>query len=602
MKQAYIFLFVLGVAGQLSAQSGCPGCTISLPDSLAMDTIFIQDIPSAIARQDYDEQISFRMPMSTTPVANAGEPVPAGLNITEIEVLQVRNLPPGISWEASQLVFATQEETDGCIRFCGQPLVADSFVVEVLLNASVGILFSQETSVFLPFVVEPATTINDGFTLVDNAGCGSVTTTFINNVPSNDATGFSYTWDFGDGSFSNAENPVPMTYTTPGVYPITYEAIIDTVGYFLTDVRVVTTDCEDIFGGRPDLKINVFDPAGVNLYTAPIVENAQVPLNFPLFQELGEGNYTVQVIDDDSGLGGADDDCGTVGFTRETPGTFTVGGLTLELTIFHPVDTVATTDTVFVYEQPAAPEFSSFADPLVCPEDSITIEVLNYTGALLWSLDSNQLDLPPDQTTLRTNTPGEYVVTYTSPDGCISQAIAPSFDLLDGVDTVQLENFGNVVQVFNNTIPEDLDPYWEFNGERTEETQLRFCATESGRYTLVLTDIFTGCTSRSNIDITVDPEMSCDPVSVWDRNELGGEWSVFPNPSRGPIQLTGNQLDVQELTVTLYNAAGCSLFVRYFEVQNENWQVPLELPEVPNGLYFLRLKSGQSVKTLPIIR
>lgn len=604
MKQAYIFLFVLGVAGQLSAQSGCPGCIISLPVDLQEDTIFIQNPPNATVQDAYAEDISFRLPMSTTPVANTGGNVPPGLNLTEIEVLSVRNLPPGISWEASQLIFATQEETDGCVRFCGTPLMADSFSVEVVLKASIGPLFSQETSVFIPFIVEPRVITNDGFTLLDNAGCGSVTASFINNVPSNGVTGFTYRWDFGDGTFSEAEHPAPRTYTTPGVYPINYRAIVDTVGYFLSSVTVLETGCSDAFGGLPDLKINVYNPAGEIIYISPIVNNASVPTGFPVFIELEAGNYSVQVIDDDNGLGGADDDCGTIGFTRNNPGQFVIGDLTVRLEIFHPVDSVVTADSVFVYAQPAAPQFAPLVDPLICPEDSVELRVLNFIEAISWSVDSNVLALPDTQTTFFTNVPGLYQVTYTSADGCQSMATAPTFDVLDGVDTVQLENFGNVVQVFDEFIPAGLDPFWELDGQLIDEAQLRFCATQSGTYTLVLTDIQTGCVSRSSIVVEVDPNDNCDITAAIDRGQQLPNWSIFPNPSNGPIRLRGTNVSTGSIQASVVNTAGNVIKHGYFEVSAaSNWQSDeLDLQELPAGVYFLIVKSKDGVQTLPLIR
>lgn len=602
LRLCYIFLFVIGVAGQLFAQSGCPGCTLSLPDSLGADTIYLGDAADGVVYEPYSSDLSFRMPMTTTAVANAGVNVPPGLNISEIEILSVRNLPPGLSWETSQSVFAVQEETDGCVRFCGTPLLADSFFVEVVVKASLGILFSQETSFVVPMYIAPSMSSNDGFSLVNTTGCGEVTTTFTNEVPSNGQEGYSYRWDFGDGTFSEAENPGPRTYSTPGVYPIQYLATIDTTGYFLNRVTVLDTDCGDAFNGAPDLKINVLDPSGEIIYVAPIVENADVPLAFPTFIELGTGIYSVEVIDDDNGLGGADDICGIVTFSREGAGVYTTGGLELLVEILHPVDSIATTDTIIVYPQPEDPIFSPLNDPLICPSDSVDLMVTNFTGSLAWSLDSNVLALPPDQTSLRTNVPGRYEVIYTSPDGCQSAALAPVFDLILPPDTVVLENFGNLVQVFDNQIPPGLDPRWYLDGEPLDENQLRFCASQSGTYTLELTDVQTGCRSESSISVTVDPDIGCDITSVTDPELVASNWTVFPNPANVPVHLSANTLAPGPVSLNLVGLTGCSYYRGEFRATGNGWTQELPLPELAAGSYFLIVTTTKGVITLPLLR
>ena len=95
----YIFLFVLAVVGGISAQSGCPGCQLELPQ-LPEDTIFVSETPNATYNSYYEADLSFRLPRTTTPVAGMG--IPPNLNIGSFEILQVLNVPPGLNWEANQ--------------------------------------------------------------------------------------------------------------------------------------------------------------------------------------------------------------------------------------------------------------------------------------------------------------------------------------------------------------------------------------------------------------------------------------------------------------------------------------------------------------------
>lgn len=600
MNVTYIFLFVLAAAGGLSAQSGCPGCMLDLPAGLATDTIFIGPTPNATYNEYYEADLSFRLPLTTTPVANTGGNVPPGLNIGTIEIVDVLNVPPGLSWEANQTFFEilANGETDGCVRFCGTPLLVDSFSIEVVLEAT--LFISTETSVFVPLVVEPATSSNDGFSLVNNEGCGSVTTEFINNVPSNGAEGYTYSWDFGNDFTSNAENPGAVTYDEPGVYPVSYEATVDTAGYFLTDVLVSASPCTDLFS-NPDLKVNIFDPNGDLVITTPIIDNTDPPVSWSLFIPIGEGEYTLQIVDDDGGLDGADDDCGSFTFTQEEDGTFIVDELVVTTVIFHPVTTVTGMDTVFVYEQPEDPAFEPIDVGVICPEEFVTLEVMNYEDNLTWFLDSSNLNLPTTQTTYVTNESGEYLVRYTSPDGCISEAIAPSWDVYPSPDTLSLFNLLNLVEADSSGLPENPEFYWELNGDSIDQEYFRFCATATGVYTLVLTDPITRCEARSSIFVQYDPDKPCDIVSVRE-NIAAAEWRVYPSPGSGPFTISGELTKSTNLSMRLVDVTGRELIRRDAQAIAGQWNYTFEELLLPAGLYYLILTDARETVTLPLVR
>lgn len=597
----YIFLFVLAVVSGLSAQSGCPGCQLDLPADMAEDTIFIGETPNATYNSYYEADLSFRLPMTTTPVANSGGSVPPNLNINRIDIVQVRNLPPGLSWEASNTSFdVSNGETDGCVRFCGTPLAVDSFSIEVVLSANL-FIFSQETSVFVPLVVEPATSSNGGFSLVNPSGCNSVTVDFINNVPSNGADGYSYSWNFGNDSISTEENPGSQTYNSEGVYPISYEAIIDTAGYFLTSVTVLETSCIDLLGNRPDLKVNVFNPDDEYIHTSDIVFNTSLPVSYSMLLPIGEGTYRMQIVDDDGGLDGADDDCGSVLFTRDMDGTFTVGDLTLSFTLFHPVDTVRGVDTVVVYKDPALPIFAELPSSSFCPEDSVRLEVTNYSRDLNWFLDSASLNLPDTQTVYYASTPGEYMVRYINSNGCLSQAIAPVFDFYPPLDTIAIETFGNLIQGDSSALAPDAYFVWELNGEQIDEDRMRFCATQSGVYTLIVFDAQTRCTSRSNVVIDVDPNVFCDIVSTEEQLSMAN-WQLFPNPGNGPVTISGGLESATDLQLQLVDVTGRVLRKQNVFANAGDWQFTWPDLQLTTGVYYVLISNDHETVSLPLVR
>ena len=345
----------------LSAQSGCPGCMVNVPAGLPEDTIYLANIPDGLQGTVYDQDVSFRMPKTTTPVAAVDSTTPAGLTISKIEILAVEGLPAGLYWQPNQFIFEVGSQTDGCIKICGTPAVSDSFLLTVRVKATV-LFLSKEASFPMRMYIAPKVSTTDGFSMTNFTGCDSTTVIFTNNIPSDGQPGFQYHWDFGDGTTFTGEDPLPHTYTEPGIYPVHYQVIIDTAGYVLESVTVLDVDCVDQLGaGSPDLYMLLNDPNGTEIFdSSPDVNNTSLPHTFLVGLPLDAGNYTLKVVDEDSGPKGGDDDCGMVSFNILSNDTIVAGGLTVVLHIVHAVDTLQSIDTVTVYSMPIVPVYDVY--------------------------------------------------------------------------------------------------------------------------------------------------------------------------------------------------------------------------------------------------
>ena len=110
-----IFLLIFSFSTTFFAQTGCPGCIVNLPEGMPMDTLFLGDAADGQVNVAYDSDLSFRLPITTTTVAETDPSIPAGLGINKIIIEGVSNLPPGLSWEASQTTFDPSEMNDGCV-------------------------------------------------------------------------------------------------------------------------------------------------------------------------------------------------------------------------------------------------------------------------------------------------------------------------------------------------------------------------------------------------------------------------------------------------------------------------------------------------------
>ncbi len=67
MRQLHLFFacFTTFYSLSLNAQTGCPGCVVSLPPGLPADTLLLQNLPDGEAGTYYNHDISFRMPKTT---------------------------------------------------------------------------------------------------------------------------------------------------------------------------------------------------------------------------------------------------------------------------------------------------------------------------------------------------------------------------------------------------------------------------------------------------------------------------------------------------------------------------------------------------------
>ncbi len=582
----------------------CPGCIIDVPAGLPDDTIYLGLLPNSQVGVYYEEDLSFRLPMTTDPV-NANDPdIPAGLTIDEITISSLTNIPPGLSWEVNQTTFDPSEETDGCIRFCGTPFVADTFAVGVNIDAVVfGI--SQSASFDLLMIVEPAISSTDGFTMENNVGCGSTEVSFSNNIPSNGNDGITYTWDFGNGTTTTSENPGTIVYNQPGVYEVTYEAVIDTVGYLLTSVTVIETDCDDFptppdFSTAPDLRIRVTHPDGSILFDQDPIDNTNPPVTASGSWLLDDGDYLLEVIDEDSGINGADDDCGTYLFNKISGPIIDIGDHAVELTILHPVTTVNSVDTVIIYEMPEDPIITT-ASESICEGESVEL-TSSYAEGNTWFLDGELIQGAVDASII-VDEAGLYTVFYTSPDGCVAESVGQLIEIIELPDLPAFINDDNLLTLFDESgLPDQYSLQWYQDGELLEgETGFTFCITVFGSYSLEVTDLETACINTFTQDVPFNPNGNCI-TNIHDPYFKNFSFALTPNPTNGEMVLKMDAPDNGNIQVAVTSLDGKkTLFHTLSFTQGDN-RFEINLTDRPTGIYFIELWTEGHVWTEKVVK
>ena len=580
-------LFLL-LCTSLAAQNGCPGCTVDVPAGLPADTLYLPALPNGQVGAAYDEDISFRVPKTTTPVYAVDSITPPGLTITKIEIVSIQGLPPGLFWQANQTVFETATQTDGCIKICGTPTQSDTFVLTVKLKASI-FIFTQEATFPMRLYVAPKVSATDGFELANFVGCGATTVSFTNKIPSGGHPGITYEWDLGDGTTSTEENPPPHTYTMPGIYPVTYHATIDTAGYILTSATVLSADCTDLFSAGPDVYLIVKGPNNQVLYnSSPEVSNATFPLAFPLNLSIDpQSNYTLELWDEDSGLEGSDDACGAISFNILSGDTLVSGGFTVALNIDHPIDEVFAQDTVIVYPQPANPVIQ--ANTLkACQGDPVVLESSYGAGNQWWQngqpiFGATDFLFAPDESSY-------YQVQVLNGNGCnaISDSVWVEFYAPPAVPA--WVNDRNNLEVKDTTaVPDTYSLQWYlFAAPIPGATGFTYCASQSGEYTLVLVDLETGCASNFAATITYDPAFDCTLGAYEPGTQV---LNIFPNPAREIVTVQLKEALTEQGNLLVWDLTGRLLHEQ--AVEQGALQTLFDSTKLEAGAYILELRAGE---------
>lgn len=583
------FLFVLTL---LPAQSGCPGCAVNVPAGLPVDTLYLQPIPDGIQGTAYDQDISFRVPKSTTPVNAIDSTTPPGLPISKIEIVSVEGLPAGLFWEANQTVFETATQTDGCIKICGTPLEKDSFVLTVKLKATV-LIFTQEASFPMRLYVAPKITTTDGFSMANFVGCGPTEVTFTNNVPSGGDPGFSYLWDFGDGDSSTLENPGTHLYTTPGVYEVKYHATIDTAGYTLLGATVLSVDgCTDQSGlGKPDLYMFILDAAGLQVYnSSPYINNTNLPHTFApnILLDPDQGSYRLEVWDEDSGLEGSDDPCGVIYFNALNDGdTLVSGNFKVVLNILHPVYEVSSVDTVIVYPQPTMPVVTANTFSACQGSNNIVLQS-SYGAGNQWWLNGDPIPGATDFL-LQPEVSGYYQVQVNPIATCLTLSDSAWVEIYPLPAAPAFINDRNNLEMTDTlNVPANFSLQWyRFAAPIPGANGFTYCAQQSGTYTLEIIDEDTGCRNEFTLPVTHNPTYDCT-LSAGDL--AVSTLNLFPNPASEEVTIQLGEMLNADAQLRVWDVAGRLL--QNIPAPAGTERLTLNVSDLNAGWYVVELTDG----------
>jgi len=601
----FLFLVSVSICSSVVGQN-CPSCLIdTLCDSVpAQPKLCPAVLPTDTAQQYYEADVTFYMPKQF----DITVPISATVDLVRIEVIGLSGLPAGMDWTSynyngiDTLNFYPPENPPaserGCAKICGTPLMPGNYIITVSVLAYVNVgsqSVTQAESFDVPLTIVPSPSGNSVFTMTNNQGCDSVITDFSPILQSGGNPLYTYSWSFGDSTYSSNEFPSHI-YNTPGDYVVSCQ--MDILQYVLSDESVLVInddwsgDIEEPFifvcTGNPDIYFRLND--GFILFDSPIINNNMNPT----WNNLGaviEGNqFTIQFFDEDNIS--QHDDMGLTIVNITGPGTYNVAttspssntqAISGSINIITQIDTTYfDTDTIHVYALPSFDTITYSVDDSVCTGDSIELTTgggtfyqwYNDTNLIIGAIDSNYV----------TYQSGDYWATVTNVQGC---------EVNTNVQPVTVIPYPAIITFFNNsnaltTFSQEPNLQWYMDGNPASgETGTVFNITQDGYYFLIATNELGCITSSDTLFIPYT-----EPSAIGEGQPMLNSLLVYPNPSFGLFTVKFAVFQHKNIRISVSDMLGKSIYSQDYLQNNGLFEAIVDLGNISSGVYTVNVSIG----------
>ncbi|MDA9228191.1 T9SS type A sorting domain-containing protein [Flavobacteriales bacterium] len=180
---------------------------------------------------------------------------------------------------------------------------------------------------------------------------------------------------------------------------------------------------------------------------------------------------------------------------------------------------------------------------------------------------------------------GTYTNVYTDVNGCDS-TVTLDLTINDGPNDATVIQNGDSLTV---TVSTGTAPYtYEWN---TGETTQSILPDSSGTYYCIVTDA-NGCEDWSNQYVYTSTS-----ISELNSNKM----SVYPNPTKGILNIEFNNFDKRYTSLSIVNILGEEIYTEELDNTFIKYSNQLDLSEYSNGIYFVKFSSIEEVLTKKLI-
>jgi len=400
-------------------------------------------IPDGQVGEPYDFSVTFFMPETIM----ITDPVESDVNLENVEITDMVNLPSGLEWSCSNPDCTYQPTSNppdselGCIRICGTPnaapgeyeisirLLADVYVVALGATIPDQEQFYTATITILPPDVPIVYT--------ELSGCGSLSDDLEAVQDFNPDQPTTWSWNI-NGQTSDGKQ-ASYAFTEAGAYDIILSTTV--YDYVVTELCINSISdgycgdteepfctCGSFAGVCPDPYVSLLGT------TLPTADGTDSNCWGSLSENTGGLSFNLSVTDEDAGppFGSQDDLLGefTIDINAgEGNYSFSNANLSGTVTIGTVLNSVTTdTLTVTVFDFPETPIVGQNGDELFVSNDNAYMTQWYLDGAAIDGATGNSTDVTDA---------GEYSIVFTDENGCTSAS--DPYSTAVGVDNVITE-------------------------------------------------------------------------------------------------------------------------------------------------------------------
>lgn len=574
-------------------------------------------LPDAQGCQFYDQVVTFILPRDT---------VVSGISVNflsfQISSITFGGMQGNMSWSCNQFgnnclydvsPSNPNPDTMGCVRIYGTPIQFNQTGTYIItINLTIQTDFSVQPTQYSTFTdtidVFQCQTAGGCFSATQSSLCEPATVTFAPDSASIGGTGYTYSWDFGNGLTSNVVNPPAQTYGA-GQHIVSLDVTIDTFGYFIDEILIQGINCTDLIGD-PDLFWILKDASGNTIVPAAASISTAVPptLNTGIsgISVTPGANYNLEVWDEDGTLGDPNDGCATnqnstgedIFFPIQVgTNTYVQNGLTIQVTVSHPVITQSCTDTITVAPLPTMPAIAvaSGAPDSLCQGDVLGLYVNWNNGPIQWYKDGVAITPLGINDSLLVNGDGAYTVQITNSFGCstTSQAFNVSYN---PPPSVTASVTGNCVFTVAVAPAGNFYTYqWIQSGTQISgATTNTYTSTAVGDYSVMVTNTQTGCSTLAFMPF-------CNPVAI-ENNAILSDVNVYPNPTQGTLNISMQLNSAQNINISLHDFIGKEMARNPLGQQVGEVQTQFDMTNWAKGIYILSIETEAGIFSQKVVK